>query len=117
LIAEDEDILRLVQSKYLRQLGFTVREARSGTEAVDAALRDPPPAVILMDIMMPGMDGVAATAAIRSRSRTPIPVIASTGAVLGDVNLESAEFETILIKPYPLARLGRAVSEALGMKR
>lgn len=118
LIVEDEESLRFAQAKFLRKRGFTVREAATGPAGVDAALEEPVPAVIVMDIMLPGVDGVAATRAIHSNPRTAdVQVIASTGAVLGQIGLESARFLRVLHKPYPLGELCAAVEEAMSLAR
>ena len=81
LVVDDSATNRMVTGAVLGKAGFTVQLAASGEEAVrmvaDAA--DPPEAV-LMDIAMPGMDGMAATAAIRALpgGRGRLPIIAVT---------------------------------------
>src|SRR5579864_9286717 len=65
LIADDHPRIRLALRRDLEKGGFEVcAEARTGAEAVEAALRERPD-LCLLDIQMPGNGGLAATAAIR----------------------------------------------------
>ncbi|MCW2246616.1 CheY-like chemotaxis protein/PAS domain-containing protein [Azospirillum fermentarium] len=81
LVVDDSPTNRMVTGAVLGKAGFTIELAASGEEAVrmvaDAA---EPPEAVLMDIAMPGMDGMAATAAIRSLpgGRGQMPIIAVT---------------------------------------
>lgn len=81
LVVDDSPTNRMVTGAVLGKAGFTVQLAASGEEAVRmvAEAADPPEAV-LMDIAMPGMDGMAATAAIRALpgGRGRLPIIAVT---------------------------------------
>jgi CheY-like chemotaxis protein len=112
LIVEDEETLRHAEAKFLRRVGFDVREAATGREGVEAALTEPHPDAILMDIMLPELNGVQATRLIRENPLTArVPVIACTGAVLGPVSIESAGFVRVLHKPYSLSDLLNVVRE------
>jgi len=88
LLVEDEPVNRLAEGKILRREGHTVLEAASGQEALAVLARQPVDAVLL-DIQMPGMDGLQTLAAIRHGTRDglwpPLPVIALTAyAMSGD---------------------------------
>ena len=112
LIVEDEEILRISQARDLRRMGFEVREAATGREGVAAAMREPIPDAILMDIMLPELNGVEATRLIRQNPDCAgVPVIACTGAVLGQVPMASAGFVRVLHKPFTLAYLLTVVRE------
>lgn len=114
LLVDDEETLRMMQARYLRRHGFDVREAATGPEALRAARNEPLPDVIVMDIMLPGMDGVRVTIALREAQATQgIPVIASTGAVLRDLPMADAGFTEVLHKPYDLKVLLTALQAAL----
>lgn len=83
LVADDHQVIRLGLRTFLNldvDLEL-VGEARDGGEAVEMAGRLKPD-VVLMDLVMPGMDGIAATAAIR-RDWPDIEVIALTGVLEG----------------------------------
>lgn len=78
LLADDQADLVMITSHYLESLGYDIKSARDGREAVELAAQCQPD-LILMDVQMPVMDGITATQIIRdSSSRTP-PVICLTG--------------------------------------
>ena len=65
MVVDDSDDIRELISTHLRMLGYDVVEASNGEEAVEIA-RATHPALILMDIQMPVMDGLAATRLLRN---------------------------------------------------
>ena len=67
LVVDDERHIRTVLSGYLQADGFEVTEAADG-EAAIAALRDNPPDVVLLDVMMPGIDGLEVLRQMRTFS-------------------------------------------------
>ena len=71
LIVDDEENLRKAVAKYAKFQGYSVEEASNGEEAVQLC-RSKRFDLILLDLMMPGMDGIAACRAIRKFSDTPI---------------------------------------------
>jgi two-component system, cell cycle response regulator len=78
LIAEDHYFSRDALRSLLEVFGYHVLEAGNGAEAVELALADPPD-LVLMDIMMPILDGFAATRELRRhRATRHIPIIAVT---------------------------------------
>lgn len=72
LIVDDEPEIRNVLSLLLSASGYEVSEAADGLEAVEAARGENEPDLIIMDIMMPSLSGVEATAQIREFSHMPI---------------------------------------------
>ncbi|MBN1963387.1 MAG: response regulator transcription factor [Anaerolineae bacterium] len=64
LVVDDEPTIREVVRKYLEQEGFRVIEAETGPAALDC-LQNQPPDLIVLDIMLPGMDGLAITRVVR----------------------------------------------------
>jgi signal transduction histidine kinase/CheY-like chemotaxis protein len=82
LLAEDNEINQQIAIELLEGAGATVVVARNGREAVDALARTDAPSgfdVVLMDLQMPEMDGLQATARIRSDARfATLPIVAMT---------------------------------------
>ncbi len=74
LVADDTQANLLLISKFISRLGHTVITATNGLEAVDAFVRENPD-MVLMDVMMPVMDGLEATAKIKALSKNWVPVI------------------------------------------
>jgi signal transduction histidine kinase/CheY-like chemotaxis protein len=116
LVAEDNDVSRLLVGRLLAKQGHTVTEAVTGLEAVTHYERGTFD-LILMDIQMPDMDGFEATAEIRERELATgdhIPIIALTAhAIKGDRErcLESG-MDDYLSKPIQPAELVAAIRRA-----
>ena len=112
LIAEDYDDARDVMTMILTSAGFNVEEARDGQEALARAKANRP-AVIVMDMFMPVMDGLTATRALRDEPELRrIPVIAQTAqpaAIGGSREL----FDAVLAKPCSPDVLIRTISDLI----
>ena len=85
LLVEDNAVNRRLAEFLLRSQGYSVREAATAQEAFDL-LRTERPALILMDVQLPAMDGLEATKRLKENPATrDIPVIAVTSyAMKGD---------------------------------
>src|SRR5258706_9060566 len=82
LLVEDFDDTRLMMKMWLAKNGYRVVEAETGEEAISVAQRELPD-LIIMDVMMPGMNGLDATQRIREYQalrRTPIVAVSAYGA-------------------------------------
>jgi CheY-like chemotaxis protein len=82
LLVEDFDDTRLMMKMWLEKRGYRVIEAETGEEAITMAQREAPD-LIIMDVMMPGMNGLDATQQIRQYQalrRTPIVAVSAYGA-------------------------------------
>jgi DNA-binding response OmpR family regulator len=71
LVVEDEASIASFVSLYLKNAGYGVRTASTGTEALSAAASDSP-ALIVLDLMLPDIDGIEVCKRIRQRSDVPI---------------------------------------------
>jgi CheY-like chemotaxis protein len=100
LVVDDQSTAREIVAHVLRDAGFVVRTAANGLEALIAAhaMR---PAVIVMDIQMPVLDGIEATRLIKAAEATRhASVIAYTGAS-SLAHSAPVEFAAVLQKPAP----------------
>ena len=82
LLVEDFDDTRLMMKMWLGKHGYRVVEAETGEQAISVAQREQPD-LILMDMMMPGLNGLDATRRIREYQalrRTPIVAVSAYGA-------------------------------------
>lgn len=75
LIADDEERWRRIVADFLRNEGYSVINAENGREAVTIVRQEPGIDLVILDIMMPVMDGVAACQAIREFSDVPILIV------------------------------------------
>ncbi len=116
LIAEDNATNRLVATRMLERMGHQVEAVENGREAVAAVQRGGFD-LVLMDVMMPDMDGLAATEAIRRMSGPAgrIPIIGLTANAMADdqarcLAVGMTHFET---KPISADRLAEAITQVL----
>jgi DNA-binding response OmpR family regulator len=75
LVADDEERWRRLVGDFLRNEGFKVVEAADGRQAVELLHREEDIGLVILDIMMPVMDGVAACQAIREFSTVPVIMV------------------------------------------
>lgn len=116
LIVEDNEVNRDMLSRRLRKKGYDVVIAVDGQEGIDKA-KDGKPDLILMDISLPGMDGMEATRRLKADESTrAIPVIALTAhAMEGDREQAMAagcdEYES---KPVEFDQLLSKIRKVIG---
>jgi len=119
LVAEDDAVNRRVIEIMLRRLGLDVELVENGAEAVERAMHDGWDAV-LMDLQMPGIDGLEATRRIRRRleGRRPLPVIALTANVRAEdrAACREAGMDDFLAKPVRQEHLHTCLSRWIGGK-
>jgi two-component system sensor histidine kinase/response regulator len=118
LLAEDNEINRRVAGRMLERAGHTVVTATDGREAV-AAFAAGDFDLVLMDMQMPVMDGVHATAAIRSAEKDTgrhVPVVALTAhAMKGDEErFLEAGMDAYLSKPITFESLYKTIEQLMG---
>ena len=121
LMAEDNDLNAEIATIQLEELGILVTRVSDGGQAVRAFAQNPPDTfdIILMDIMMPEMDGYEATAAIRGLHSRPdalqIPIIAMTAnAFVEDVQASmDAGMNGHLSKPIVMSEVVKTIARNL----
>jgi CheY-like chemotaxis protein len=118
LIIDDEDDIREVAALSLEATaGWDVLTANSGTAGIQAAASSPQPDAILMDVMMPGMDGPTT---FRMMQQDPaiakIPVLLLTAKVQGVDQRRFAGLgvAAVLFKPFDPLTLATQISSSLG---
>ena len=104
LIAEDEEVLRDFVSRNLRARGFEVLEASNGLEAVAQWERESPHLLIL-DIMMPRMDGLEVCRRVREQSSVPVIVLTALDAERDKVMALDLGADDYLTKPFGVEEL------------
>ena len=115
LVVEDDDDSRLFMRMELEQLGYIVSEAENGEKAVEMATSEPPD-IILMDLTLPVLDGIAATERIRATDGlNTIPVIAVTAHKETDFREEAkaAGFDAYVTKPIEIPWLDELIKGLL----
>jgi len=109
ILLVDDDVRNIFSlTSALEQKGLTVDVGRNGFEALDRLNERPETDLVLMDIMMPGMDGLEATRRLRADPRfAKLPVIAITAKAMKDDQEQcmKAGASDYLAKPIPLERL------------
>jgi two-component system cell cycle response regulator DivK len=101
LIVEDNDKNLKLARDLLQFAGFRTLEATSAEDGIALAQRERP-ALVLMDIQLPGMDGITALRALRGDERTAtIPVVALTASVMKSdrERFDAAGFDGFMQKP------------------
>ena len=117
LLVEDNEINMEIAEFYLKELGIVVDKAWNGKEAIDKFEESAPGTydLILMDIMMPVMDGLEATRRIRTCTHprgATVPIIAiSANAFADDIQkAKNAGMNEHLAKPFEMEKVLRAIS-------
>ncbi len=118
LVVEDSELNRMVVEEYLAGVACTLQFAADGAAGV-AAFRSAPFDIVLMDLQMPGMDGITATASIRAwereeaRQATPIVIITADSLAQTRQRAEAAGVSGYLTKPMSRADLFGALHRHL----
>ncbi len=117
LIIDDEDDIREVAALSLESVaGWDVIKASSGAQGLLRAAEHQPDA-ILLDVMMPGMDGPTTFRELRKNAATArIPVLLLTAKVQGNDQRRFADLgvEAVLFKPFDPMTLSTQIARALG---
>ena len=111
LVADDNDVAQRLCRRVLEKAGYNVLIAVDGLQAVEVALSQHP-AMILMDVAMPGIDGIEAMRRIKAAIPDQPIVIASAHSMASDrERFLAAGADDILSKPFRLADLVAIVAK------
>lgn len=103
LVVDDDDATRAAEHEVLEENGFRVIEARDGAEAMRALQQDPP-AVVVLDVQMPGVDGPSFARALRMALRR-VPLVILTGVDDPKREADRCNAEAYLAKPFDAGEL------------
>ncbi|MGZ8348946.1 MAG: response regulator [Allosphingosinicella sp.] len=116
LVVDDDPTVRATIARALEELGYAVRQAAGGAEAL-VQVRDKAPSLVILDYVMPGMDG-AETAREIAEIDPELPIIFSTGhAALRALRTAAGEDVKVLEKPFTLDELDELLRERLAERR
>jgi len=113
LVVDDEPALRGAFAEILEEAGYAVSTAANGRVALERLETDAPD-LVLMDVMMPGLDGVKASQAIRARSDGRRPSIVLMSAAFNRARL-GLPVDGFLPKPFDLDDLLDLVARLIGL--
>ena len=99
LVTDDEVMIRKLIRKYAEFEGHTVTEASNGMEAV-VLCRDNKYDIVIMDIMMPELDGFSACREIRRNSNIPIIMLSARGEEYDRINGFELGVDDYVVKPF-----------------
>jgi len=104
LVVDDEPQIRRVLRATLSSHGYVITEARTGEEAVDL-VRKAKPDLVLLDVNMPGIGGIAAAREIRAASDAPIIMLTVRNAERDKVAALDAGADDYVVKPFGIEEL------------
>lgn len=112
LIVDDEEMIRKLIRKYAKFEGYSVAEAADGMEAV-MLCREKSFDLIIMDIMMPELDGFSACREIRKNSQIPIIMLSARGEEYDKINGFGLGIDDYVVKPFSPKELMMRVNAVL----
>lgn len=115
VIVEDDESIRTMLDYYLRSLGYEVRSFESGEDML-AAMGDTVPSLCILDIMLPGMDGIALLRRLRSSgatARIPIMMLTARTSEMDKVTGLEQGADDYVSKPFGLMELQARVKALL----
>lgn len=101
LVVEDEDAIAEPLADGLRREGFEIERVATGREALDAPLAD----LVLLDLRLPDLDGLAVCRELRSRSSVPIIMITAKGEEVDKVVGLEVGADDYVVKPFGFREL------------
>jgi two-component system response regulator MprA len=111
-VIDDEPAIRLVLESELREAGFDVRAARDAPAGLQL-VREWEPDLILLDVMMPKIDGISALPAFRSLTQAPIVVLSAKGGTDDKVRGLERGADQYIAKPFEIPELIARLKSAL----
>lgn len=111
VVDDDPEIVSLIKRALVYE-GYTVDTAGDGSEALSKAL-DREPDLVILDIMMPGIDGIEVSRRLREAGEVPILMLTAKGTVADRVTGLDAGADDYLVKPFSIDELNARVRALL----
>lgn len=99
LVVDDEDRIRRLLKMYLEKADYSIEEAEDGQKALDMAMENDYD-LILLDVMMPKMDGLEVAEEIRKEKETPIMMLTAKGEELNRIQGFEVGVDDYIVKPF-----------------
>ena len=115
LIVEDDPNQCLLYEKELKRDGYEVRTARDGREAI-ALVESSRPDLVVMDISMPGMDGIEAMSRMLAKDHK-LPIILNTAYATYKDNFRAWSADAYVVKSSDLSELKNAIRRVLASRQ
>ena len=119
LVVDDHEDTRVILRHYLEAMGYDVREANDGEEAL-ATIQATRPDAVVLDIQMPKVDGIAVLRAVRSDGALKsLPILALSAHALADEvrQIREAGADSYISKPADPKSVVKAIRELIGESR
>lgn len=118
LVVDDEAKIRMLIKKYAEFEGHTVTEAADGMEAVELCRKDPLKYdLIIMDVMMPELDGFSAVAEIRKVCNAPVLMLSARGEEYDKIHGFELGVDDYVVKPFSPKELMMRVNAIMNRVR
>ncbi|VAX36233.1 hypothetical protein MNBD_PLANCTO03-777 [hydrothermal vent metagenome] len=112
IVDDDEDVLESMEAAFKAE-GARTQSVTDGNSAVDVCHEDPPPDIVILDMMLPGRSGFLALEKIKGKEDSPIVIMVTANE--GKRHQEYAKslgVDNYLLKPIPL---GKLLDEAIAL--
>ena len=113
LVADDEQLIRKLVCDFLKKEGYETLEAEDGSQAIAVYNSNPDIKLIILDIMMPEIDGWEVCRRIRKKSDVPIILLTARSQEFDELVGFEAGADDYVTKPFSLTVLGKRVAALL----
>ena len=117
LIADDDELLRNLVREIFEENSFTVYEAEDGEEALELFWEHPDLSMVILDIMMPKMDGLAVLDEIREKSEVPVLMLTALGDSASELDCLRHGASDFVSKPFHYEILLERVKNLMRMTK
>lgn len=117
LLADDDELLRNLVKEILEEEDFCVHEASDGEKALDIFWENSDIALAILDIMMPGMDGIAVLDEIRERTDVPVLMLTALGDSANELQCLRHGANDFISKPFHYEILVERVKNILKLAK